>query len=153
VSPRKPRAAAAGTPATTQWLSAKDIAARLSVSRTTAFELLRRLPHVRIGRIIRVSDTDFAAFLAASMRQPRQRDSTLETQLRSANALLRSYEAEARANRQSGPQPASKPRSSKPATATEPPKIRLTRQPPVLPFPDPPSPIRVTREPRKLPFP
>jgi excisionase family DNA binding protein len=40
-----------------------DVASVLGVSRSQAFALMRRMPHVRIGRSIRVERVDFEAWL------------------------------------------------------------------------------------------
>lgn len=39
-------------------LAACDVAARLRISEDSAYRLMRRMPHVRIGRLIRVAPAD-----------------------------------------------------------------------------------------------
>jgi len=53
-------------------LTVREMAARLSLSVTKTYELLRSgsLPHYRIGGAIRITEADFAAFLT-SCRQDR----------------------------------------------------------------------------------
>lgn len=46
-----------------EWLSPRDLEETLSVSRTTAWRIATRLPHVRIGRGIRVARSDVLAAL------------------------------------------------------------------------------------------
>jgi hypothetical protein len=123
-----------------EWLSAHDVAERLRVSLSSARAVMRRLPRLKLGRISRVRAEDLEALLAANVRQPRQLDNTLESQLRSAMALVRSYEAAERAQRRSTPTLSSgaapsRIRATRPREAApEPPPIRHTRQPPKLPL-------------------
>lgn len=47
-------------------LSPDEVAVRLCISRDHAFKLMRagQLPHVRVGRFYRISETDLRAFVA-----------------------------------------------------------------------------------------
>jgi excisionase family DNA binding protein len=53
-------------------LTVREMATRLSLSVTKAYELLRSgsLPHYRIGGAIRISEADFAAFLTSCRQEP-----------------------------------------------------------------------------------
>jgi hypothetical protein len=45
------------------FLSADDIAGRLGVGRSTAYALMRQMPRFRTGRVTRVLERDFAAWV------------------------------------------------------------------------------------------
>lgn len=42
--------------ATAVWLTAREVAERLKISRSAAFELVRKLPRLKMGRVLRVSE-------------------------------------------------------------------------------------------------
>src|SRR5260221_11372677 len=44
-------------------LTADDVAARLRVSRSRAYEIMKEMPHVQIGRSIRVEEAEFQAWV------------------------------------------------------------------------------------------
>jgi excisionase family DNA binding protein len=119
------------------WLTPKEVAERLKISRSAAYALIRKLPRLKMGQIVRVSEEALDEYLQSKMQPPRQ-DTTLEARLRSANALLRSYEAADRA---------SKPKHLPSGTASR--RVPLTRRREVLEEPARP-PIRRTRQPPKL---
>jgi excisionase family DNA binding protein len=49
----------------TKLLTAEDVAERLNIPRSTAYELVKRLhPHVRIGRLLRLPESTLERFLA-----------------------------------------------------------------------------------------
>lgn len=50
-------------PAPPRWITAKDISGRLGVSLSTAYEIVYGLPHIRIGRLIKVRDEVFVAYI------------------------------------------------------------------------------------------
>jgi hypothetical protein len=53
-------------------LSAKDIARELGISRSAAYEVIRQMPHVRCGRVVRVSSQAFARWRELNTVQPWQ---------------------------------------------------------------------------------
>ncbi len=57
----------AAQPPASQLLTAKDVAERLSVSRRCAYDLIKfEMATVRIGRLVRVRETELERFIAAN---------------------------------------------------------------------------------------
>jgi excisionase family DNA binding protein len=57
-----------------RYLNAAEVAERLGVGLSTAYEVMRDLPRIRIGhRTVRVSEDDFAAWCAARTEAPASR--------------------------------------------------------------------------------
>ena len=61
-----------------RYLSPRDIAERLRISVRDVYRLVPDLPRLRIGRRIRVTESDLAAYLAKKTEQPWQARSTDE---------------------------------------------------------------------------
>lgn len=58
------------TPRYQRLLKPADVAVRLAVSRAQAYRIMRRMPHQKIGRSLRVDETDFVAWLDAQTLPP-----------------------------------------------------------------------------------
>jgi hypothetical protein len=133
-----------------EWLTARDVAERLKISRSAAFALMRKLPRLKLGRVTRVSEADLAAHLSANMLPPRPSiTASRAEQERRSGASTAALVAHERAT-------AKRAKSAGGASAPAVPRIKHTRARVSLPRPvsrnDPP-PIRQTRQPVKLPFP
>src|SRR5690349_14869626 len=112
------------------YLKAAEVMRELTVSKSSAYALIRRMPHVKDGRILRVKRTDFEAWLKAQTRPevpPLRRQTTKQFLIRLALERQRKG-------------------------LSEPPRIRPTRPRETLPFEPERGPIRLTRQPVKLPF-
>ena len=62
--PERPPDGRAGSTQTTL-LSSRDIARILNCPMTTAYDKIRDMPHLKLGRLIRVRQEDFANYLEA----------------------------------------------------------------------------------------
>src|SRR6478735_4006355 len=71
----------------TQYLTAADVANRLRVSRARAYELLKEMPVLRVGRTVRVAESDFHAWLRRSTVVPCE--STAGREAKSGGASIR----------------------------------------------------------------
>jgi excisionase family DNA binding protein len=58
------------------YLSPREVAAQLGISRRDVYRILINLPRVRLGRRIRVAEHELAAYLAKKTVQPWQAEST-----------------------------------------------------------------------------
>jgi hypothetical protein len=52
------------------FLTVRDIRARLQISRGLAYEILQQLPRVKVGSVLRVSETDFNSWVVERTVQP-----------------------------------------------------------------------------------
>jgi hypothetical protein len=53
-----------------EYVGAEYVAARLSVGRTSAYEIMKRMRHVRLGKSVRVAIVDFEAWLREQAHEP-----------------------------------------------------------------------------------
>ncbi|HVY28328.1 MAG TPA: hypothetical protein VHB79_17355 [Polyangiaceae bacterium] len=53
-----------------RWLGAEQIADRLSISRSAAHGIMRKLPRLKVNRIVRVKERDLQALLTRHVQHP-----------------------------------------------------------------------------------
>jgi hypothetical protein len=124
------------------WLTARDIAERLQISRSAAFGLMRKLPRLKMGRITRVSEQVLERYLTQHMKPGNGADVEPAESERRRTVELEQLNRNGTARKRSLPNappriPLTRPRE----TVDDPPprpKIRHTRQPPLLPVPEAP---------------
>lgn len=152
------------------WLTARDVQDRLKIRRSAAYALIRKLPRLKVGKILRVRAADLEAFVASNMlpgapgptalqaeRERARRDAELKLLLhasaeaRKRNRAKTTQTSEAQPKiritqqRRSGPL-APSPHAEVVASLSKPTRPRVSAPEPALP------PIRLTRQPAKLPY-
>lgn len=56
-----------------KYYTPKDIALLLKVGRSRAYQIARELPHLKLGKAVRVAEGDLQAWLAERVARPAQR--------------------------------------------------------------------------------